>query len=685
MFRRVASAVAKAEETSDLRAQWAEQFYEDMSNLLWLPNSPTLMNANPAGNTGCLSACFQLTPEDDEYDILMTAVRMGMILKHGGGVGLCLSKLRPQGSPIRSTHGIAHGPVLALRELYRAGPRMITQGGKREAANLACLSVRHKDIKQFITVKKDHLPTDSKDPGMDIYNISVNTPDEFMTFETNEDKNLFEMITNQARDHGCPGFLFDDTINKDNPYLNNCYDTKNPLYFHGVNPCGEQVLPPFGACNLASINIHPFVKNGDIDVAALRLCVKRVIRFLDDVVSVNTYPDEKITEYAFFSRDIGLGIMGLADALAELGIAYGSDQSIVFCEKLMANIQGAAQEASEALGEEKGIAPAFDQGKVYRIKQRRNVALLSIAPTGSLSIFADCQGGCEPVFALVELRRQGGIEYFHVPPPVRRFLSKETLKKLGTILSSAESDEQKLKEATAFVELETPNHIKTAHQVSWKEKIDVVATLQKYVDRSISHTLNLPHDTKVDDVREAVKYAHAQKLKGITVYRDGSIPFQPYTAASTKSKEEKTEDFFEVPDKCAGNIHRIKVDMGGSRIEHIYVMVGLIPGTGKPFQVFVVSRVEDLDPKIKQTVTGFTRLISTALRAGAPLAEVVKQLEKTEGQSINSIPAKLAKVLEEYLEPAAQMNGYKCRECGSPARKEDGCVKCSKCNWSGCS
>ncbi len=448
--------------------------------------------------------------------------------------------------------------------------------------------------------------------------------------------------------------------------------------------CGEYVAPRDSACQLASINVHQFVKDGDLDVIAFRHCIKRAVRFLDNIVSINTYPDEKITEYASFSRDIGLGIMGLADAFAELGIAYGSDQSIVFTEKLSAILQSTAQEASEALGEEKGVAPAFDQGKVYKVTPRRNIGLLVIAPTGSLSIFADASPGIEPVFSLVELRTQGGIKYFHCPPSVRRTLSKETLKKLDAILESKESDEQKLKEATAFVELAVPDHIKTAHEISWKEKIDVVATLQKYVDRSISHTLNLPHNAKVEETREAVKYAWKSNLKGITVYRDGSIPMQPYIAASTKTIEKKKENFFEVPNKCTGDIHRIKVDMGNNEIEHIYVMVGLRPGTKKPFQVFVVSRVEDLDPKIKQIVTGLTRLTSTALRAGAPLAEVVKQLEKIEGAYIHSLPLKLANILSEYLEASAQLNGYSCPKCGASARKEDGCLKCSKCDYSRC-
>lgn len=689
LFRRVAKAVAKAEKPGGPQGHWAEKFYEGMSSLTWLPNSPTLLNAGAGQdgkNRGCLSACFQLTPEDDEEDILDTAKRMGMILKHGGGVGIALSKLRPQGSPIKSTHGIAHGPVLALREVFRAVPRQITQGGVRQAANMCILHRSHPDIEKFITVKKDHLPNGPDDPGMALYNISVATDDEFFrTFDQEKNKQLFDKITEMAWQHGCPGFYFIDHANKDNLLLRDYLETENPYYFHGVNPCGEQSLPSTGSCTLASINIARFFKGSTFDKVGFGLCVKTVIRFLDDVLTINTYPDEKIAEYALFSRDIGLGIMGLTDVFTEAGVEYGSPESLALCDTVMTEMARAAREASEDLAQERGPAPAME--RIRKIAPRRNTSLLVVAPTGSLSIFADCVGGVEPLFAPVELRKQGGIEYFNIPRVVRQFLKPGDLDKLDKILSSDKITKEKMTLAEELIRPKLPKFLKTAHEIHWRNKLDVIATIQKYVDRGISHTLNLPHDAKLEDVRESAIYAWEQGLKGWTCYRDGSIPQQPYTALSTLQQQQKTEvqGLFPVPDVVPGEVHKVKVDIDGKEPEHVYITVGFIPGTKKPFEVFVSGRVQNLSPIAMQQITLTTRLVSTCLRARAPLAEVIKQLERTEGQWMYSIPLSIAKVLSQYLLAAGAINGARCPDCGEPTLHGEGCEKCTICGWSRCS
>lgn len=826
VFHRVANAVAQAE-PEEIREEWARKFYEGISSLLWLPNSPTLMNAGTGA--GCLSACFQLTPEDDEYDILQTAARMGMVLKYGGGVGIALSKLRPEGSPIRSTHGKAHGPVLALREVFRSVPRLITQGGKRQAANMAILSIRHPDIEKFISVKRDHLPNDVDDPGMALYNISVAIDNEFMKAAespTSHEAGLLSRITQQAWETGDPGLFFIDRANQDNILLSDEHETESPYYMWGTNPCvtgdtviatsngnrkvedliskpfialvqgtpfychkgffptgirqtyilslrggyrleatgnhrirciitehngsqhrgwrelkdlrpgdvvvlnkrpwlaailevkptgkekavydasiqgryhtysangilvhncGEQSLPHQGACQLASINLASFYKDGNFDTGRFRETIHTVVRFLDDSITVNHYPDPGIAEYAQFSRDIGLGVMGLSDLLANLKVTYGSSDCLALCEQISLCMVTAATEASEQLAQEKGPAPAFTQvAALTKVTPRRNIALCTVAPTGTLSIFCNCVGGIEPPLFKIELRKQGGIQYFSIPPPIKKALKPATLKKLDTLLAESLDDHTKLKSAEAFIDLELPDYIKTAYDIPWQQHLDVVAAFQKYIDRSISKTINFPTGTTWEEVHQSAIYAFKAGLKGWTVYRDGSIPSQPYTGSSTLEKQRETEQtgLFEVPERCEGMIHRIKVDLGEQQVEYVYIMVGFVPGTKKPFQVFVTSRLEDLNPIVKQMITLTTRLVSTALRARAPLAEVIKQLEKVEGQYMYSIPLSIAKVLHNYLDAAAKTNGITCPVCKAKAYRAEGCEHCTSCGWTKCS
>jgi len=525
MFRRVASAVAKAERNF-VKAQkvreYEESFYCLMRELKFMPNSPTLMNAGT--QMGQLSACFVLPLEDSMDDIFSALKNMALIHQTGGGTGFNFSHLRPKGDLVYSTKGEASGPV-SFMSIFDKATGVVVQGGRRRGANMGILRCDHPDIVEFIEAKK-------KRGAFPNFNLSVALTDEFMSaYYKNTRYNLvnprtkkvtsrvkardiFNLIVNAAWLTGEPGVVFIDEINRRQP---------TPLLgkIEATNPCGELPLLPYESCNLGSINLSRFVKLGGIDWKQLRDAVHLGVRFLDDVIEVNNFPLEEIKSITQANRKIGLGIMGFADTLILLGIPYNSQEAVDFASRLMRFIRGESLSASVSLARERGVFPNFRRSIYYRKNLRlRNATLNTIAPTGTISIIASCSSGIEPLFAISFIRNVlSGARlletnrYFEEIAKKKGFFSRQLMIKIARdgSLRGIRGIPQEVKRifVTAF-DIEPMWHLK------------IQAAFQRYTDNSVSKTINLPLQASVEEVRNIYLTSHRLKCKGITVYRYGA-------------------------------------------------------------------------------------------------------------------------------------------------------------------
>ena len=526
LFRRVANAIARAELSYDKNADLtnlSNEFYEIMSNLEFLPNSPTLMNAGT--RLGQLSACFVLPVDDSIRDIFRPVMYMGLIQQSGGGTGFSFSNLRPKGDIVRTTMGEASGPV-SFMKVFNIATEVVKQGGKRRGANMGILSVNHPDILEFITAKSDRTSFTN-------FNLSVAITDDFMEkVQKNEEydlinprtgktvkklraKKVFDLIASSAWKTGDPGLVFIDEINRHNPTL-------HIGKIESTNPCGEQPLLPYESCNLGSINVSKFVSDSSIKWDALRRVVRLAVRFLDNVIDVNKYPIPEIEKVTKSNRKIGLGVMGFADMLIELEIPYDSGEAIATAEKLMKLVSEEAISESEELARSRGSFPNF-KGSLWEkkgFKYVRNATLTTIAPTGSISIIAGCSSGIEPLFAVVYVRNVlNGTRMLEVHPIFERvakergFYSKNLIKRIAQTGSIQHFKEIPKDVRRIFV---------TAHDIAPKWHVKMQAAFQKHCDNAISKTVNLPHDATVEDVERIFKLAYRLRCKGITVYRYGS-------------------------------------------------------------------------------------------------------------------------------------------------------------------
>jgi ribonucleoside-diphosphate reductase alpha chain len=739
MCWRVATAIAAAEERwgkgpEEIEAI-AEAFYEVMIETLFLPNSPTLMNAGTDNGLG-YSACFVLPVEDSIEGIFDAIKYAALIHKSGGGTGFAFSRLRPKGSQVRSTAGVASGPVSFMR-VFDAATEQIKQGGRRRGANMGILRVDHPDIVEFINAKLQG--------GIANFNISVAATDRFMQALLKNERyelidphtkqvrgtlaarEVFDQIIKAAWQTGDPGMVFIDRINA---------SRANPVpeieQIEATNPCGEQPLGPNDACNLGSLNLVRFARprahayqNGhgpgdQIDWAELERVVRLAVRFLDDVIDVNPYPLPAIDEEVKLNRRIGLGVMGWADLLLELGIPYDSEEALELADRMMAFIERIGHDESARLATERGPFPRWSRSIYRDDRPRRNSTVTTVAPTGTISIIAGCSSGIEPLFAVAFRHIVGERQLTFVNPQFERlakargFYSEALMAKVaaqGTVqgLSEVPADVQRV-----FV---------TAHQIAPEWHVRMQAAFQRHLDNGCSKTINMPHTATVEDVGRAYLLAYELGCLGITVFRDGSKTEQVLHVGTSAKKAPSAEPTPRQDGKAAveppaperdrhvvkprprrvqGVTYRVATPLGTA-----FITVN-VNGNDEPFEVFANVGKAGSDTASVSEAMG--RLISLILRLPSPLTpterlrEVVGQLKGIGGgrhlgygrARIRSLPDAIAQVLAEHLgmaepeelasaQPPEESVGDLCPECGQATLVfEEGCQKCHSCGFTEC-
>ncbi|MDO5844831.1 MAG: adenosylcobalamin-dependent ribonucleoside-diphosphate reductase [Methanocorpusculum sp.] len=708
--RRVANALGETPEET-------KEYFDSMMSLSFLPNSPTLMNAGTA--LGQLSACFTL-PVNDSLTEIFDAVRWGAIIhQSGGGTGYNFSHLRPEGSPVRSTDGVASGPVSFMR-VFNAATDVIKQGGRRRGANMGILNVWHPDIMKFIKSK-------AKEGDFSNFNISVMVSDEFMKLVEAKQfdsvwlksadgkditvKEIWDGIIEGVWKNGEPGILFYDTINSKNP-------TPQLGDIDTTNPCGEQPLLPFESCVLGSINLSKFVRADGINYDALDKITRMSIRFLDAVITKNVFPIAEIKEATNRTRKVGLGLMGVHDAMLMLRIPYDSEAGRNFCMEVMKRINDVAVEESMRLGKEKGTFPAYE-GSVWDKNGIiiRNAAMTTIAPTGTISLLAGCSSGIEPVFSYAYTRRNTVGKTFIMVHPYFEAELKRVIAEMGFVGAEAEAKRDEVinhvhetgtVQDVAWLSDAFKAVFKTALDIGWKDHVLMQGAFQKYVHASISKTINMPFSATKDDVSNAVILAWKEGVKGMTLYRTGSR--EDVVLALEKTEEKKVEEIKPEPkDVCALSTFTRPREMTGrtflaqSGCCRLYITVNTTP-EGRPMEVFIRT----VGAGCEASSNALGRSISTGLQNGVPYEKFVKQFGKvhcvsavknknSEGMSCADVVGKCIELaatnkaiatLDNWsIEPAKEKKGRPCPECGEPLDFGEGCSQgiCKHCGWSGCS
>ncbi len=732
MFRRVAKNIARADrlygKNKDVK-KTEEKFYDVMTNLEFLPNSPTLMNAGRELQQ--LSACFVLPIEDSMESIFEAIKDTAMIHKSGGGTGFSFSRLRPKNSPVRSTGGISSGPV-SFMKVFNSATQAVKQGGTRRGANMGILRVDHPDIVEFITCKEN-------DKEITNFNISIGLTEDFIakaimdeeyglvdphtkkTVRKIKAKEILDLIIKMAWKNGEPGIVFLDRLNKDNP-------TPQLGKIESTNPCGEQPLLPYESCNLGSINLSLMVDehSKEVNWGKLERIVKTAVHFLDNVIDMNSYPLKRIEEMTKANRKIGLGVMGFADMLIKVGIKYDSEEAISMAEKLMKFILDKAIEKSRELAEQRGAFPNIGKSIYARRKrmQIRNATLTTIAPTGSISIIAGCSSGIEPLFALSYVRKILDNEkllevhpYFEKVAKERGFYSPELIKKIAEKGSVKDIEEIPQDVRDLFV---------TSFDITPSWHIRMQAAFQRHTHNAVSKTVNFPHESTPKDIEEVYMLAYKMNCKGVTVYRDRSREEQVLNIES--SREQKSlRPMTKIVPRPRPNVTNGTTTKIATGCGNLYVTINE-DEYGLPFEVFM--QMGKAGGCAMSQLEAIGRLVSLALRSGIELNSIIEQLRGIRcpspswerGGRIFSCSDAIARVIERHLSKAKEKETKKeeaplpktdtpsdvpsvekstdtallgtkrktgnivgvCPDCGGALWHVEGCMVCKACGYSKC-
>ena len=709
MFWRVALNIAQVEKKYNPDSdtlQLAREFYDLMGNLEFLPNSPTLMNAGRELQQ--LSACFVL-PVEDSMDSIFEAIKnTALIHKSGGGTGFSFSRIRPKNDVVKTTQGISSGPI-SFMTVFDAATETVKQGGTRRGANMGILRIDHPDILDFITAKEDT-------GRLNNFNLSVGLTEGFMkAVESDSDyplinprtrkevkrldaRTVFKKIVESAWNSGEPGIVFLDRLNKGNP-------TPSMGMIESTNPCGEQPLLPYESCNLGSINLSKMVRYQDgktsIDYPHLTKVIKLAVRFLDDVIDANRFPLPEIKTATLANRKIGLGLMGFADMLIKLSIPYDSDRALQVAEKVMEYINNESKKVSHELAEERGAFPTFEESIWVNTPwgKLRNATTTTIAPTGTLSIIANCSSGIEPLYAVSYIRQhilddEKMVEVNPIFLEVAKkedFYSEEIIQEIGKRSS--------LKEVPGV-----PEHIKrlfvTAYDISPEWHIKMQAAFQRHVDNAVSKTVNFPRAATPQDIEKAYLLAYKEECKGVTVYREGS---REGVLITEKPEEEQKPQKGKItprprPYQTRGTTQKIGTGCG-----NLYITIN--EDDQGPNEIFALMGKSGGCPASQAEATG--RLVSLALRSGVDIDAIIEQLRGircpsplwSDGNIILSCSDAIAKALEQYHQAITgkssprMVPGKKnfsgicpeCPECGSLLEFGEGCVTCRHCGYTRCS
>ena len=648
LFHRVANAVAQGEQPQ-ARSKWAGRFYDMMTSLKFLPNSPTLVNAGTGGR-GCLSACFVVSPDDNMNSIMQVASDAAMIEKWGGGIGFGFSKLRPKSDRIATTHGEACGPI-AVMKLYSSVGATLTQGAFRLGAHMGQLNISHPDIQEFIHCKDN-------DDTLANFNISVQITDDFMRAVDNDEdwalynprdtgkgpinevvrtvraRDLWREICESAWKTGDPGVVFMDRVwdTQPNPQMGDIQTS---------NPCGEEFLENYGNCCLGSINLDKHIAPGgeNFDWDTLGDTVRTAVRFLDDVIEVNQFPMDKLREVNLDTRRIGLGVMGWADALIRMGVPYDSQRALELTEQVAGFIHDTAWDESARLASERGPFPEYENSALKNKRGMppvRNSSVITIAPTGTISRLADCSSGIEPHFAnawwsnvLWKGSDGGGAageRLLDAPKSVwealrERLGDEEQVRAVLEQLADAPDDAERIFTDNGI----DPAHFRTSMLIGPEAHVRMQAAWQKYVTNSVSKTINLPNSATIQDVEDAYRLAWETECKAVTVYRDGSKSMQVLETGKDDGDEEQTgtdENGFlsprDRPASMLGITERVRTGHG-----RMYVTLNF-DEDGKPFELFTaIGKAGGSEPA---HLEGLSRMVSLCLRSGIDPDAIIEQL-----------------------------------------------------------
>lgn len=726
MFLRVARAIAAVDLSYGAKDQEValreKEFFQMMTDLDFLPNSPTLMNAGL--QLGQLSACFVLPVPDSMEGIFEAVKNTALIHKSGGGTGFSFSRLRPKGAVVRSTGGVASGPV-SFMKVFNAATEAVKQGGKRRGANMGILRVDHPDILEFIACKEDRSQLTN-------FNLSVGITEEFMAAAVRGEKyrlidpvtqneagaldagEVFKLIAKKAWESGEPGIVFLDRINQDSPVA-------HMGEIESTNPCGEQPLLPYESCNLGSLNLSRMLKSGgkEIDYEKLGKLVHLAVHFLDNVIDANHYPLPEIEARTKESRKIGLGVMGFADMLIMMGIPYHSEEAVKIAQEVMAFIDRESKQASLQLAGVRGTFPRYPGSRWEKENMPlRNATTTTIAPTGTISMIAGCSSGIEPLFAVAFTKvcmdhdRLAEVHpYFARLAEEKGFMTEELMEKV-------------IQQGYVQNIMEIPEEIRrifvTTQDIPPYWHVRIQAAFQQHTDNGVSKTVNFPQNVLLKEIEESFFLAYKLRCKGITVYRDGSREGQvlnvggqsqpepaggsgpvPAGQIAPRRRAEITRGITEKAIAGCGNLY-ITVNYDSAGICEVFTNLG--KGGGCPSQTEATSR-----------------LVSLALRSGISPDAVIEQLKgircpstlsrKSKGANIRvlSCPDAIARSLEKVLNIAVvnETNGHdlnemaneieklydpkrekdkrdSCPECGGRLEYEGGCVLCRSCGYSKC-